>query len=310
MKRVFSCVSVLIVLAIAVDAQLRLPRASQSASVSQTMGVTELTINYSRPAVNKRKIWGDWPTQVSGEGTLDDAYQRPNNAVIVPYGHLWRAGANEATQFITSTDVKINGQPLPAGKYSLHTIPGKTEWTIIFNSDAGQWGSFKYDAAKDVLRVTTKPVAVKDHQELLSFSFEDVNDRSARVNLRWEKLSVPFTVEADTVTIAMAKAQPVLAAAKPDDWRVRYLVGQYATDNGLRDEGMRLLNEALTLVDQAIAAKETFGVLAGRANILLQMGRLDEGFAAADKAIAFGKANKADTAFLEKRVADLKAARK
>lgn len=135
-------------------AQLRLPRPGQWASVTQTIGVTDLTISYSRPGVKGRAIFGEAPkdTYAKGEATLDDQNKRPAGMPIVPYGHIWRTGANEATQFVVSDDVTINGRKLPAGSYSLHTIPGKDEWTIIFNSTANQWGSFNYDPAKDKLR--------------------------------------------------------------------------------------------------------------------------------------------------------------
>lgn len=109
----------------------------------QTIGVTDITITYSRPGVKGRVIWGEpLPEQASvkGEATLDDQNARPKGAPIVPWGHAWRTGANEATQFVVTDDVLINGQKLPAGSYSLHTIPTKDEWTIIFNSDANQWG--------------------------------------------------------------------------------------------------------------------------------------------------------------------------
>lgn len=291
------------------SAQLRLPRPSQKASIIQTIGVTDLTITYSRPGVKGRKIWGDPPqdTYAKGENTLDDQYKRSEGMPIVPYGHVWRTGANEATQFVVTDDVMINGQKLAAGSYSLHTIPGKDEWTIVFNGTANQWGSFNYDPAKDTLRVKAKTEWVKTNQEWMMFSIDPVTDDSATVNIRWEKIRVPFTVTVDTVGLAMAKARPMVAAAKPDDWRIRYNVGSYAVDHKLTDEGMRLLTEALVLIDDSIKAKETYGNLAGRANILFAMGRKDEAFAAADKAIARGKADKADTSALEKRVADTKA---
>src|SRR5688572_32034788 len=136
------------------QAPLRLPRPSQKASVMQTVGVTDVTITYSRPGVKGRAIWGDPPAGApAGSATLDDARARAAGAVIVPYGRVWRTGANEATTFTVTDDVLVNGQPLKAGTYSLHTIPGRDEWTIIFNSDPGQWGSFAYDEKKDVLQL-------------------------------------------------------------------------------------------------------------------------------------------------------------
>src|SRR6185437_3560522 len=141
-----SLFAVLFILCFGVSAlaQVDLPRPSQKASVMQRIGVTDVTITYSRPGVKGRKIWGDpLPGQkATGEATLDNQNERPAGAVIVPNGHVWRTGANEATQFVVTDDVLINGQKLAAGSYSLHTIPNKDEWTIVFNGTANQWGSF------------------------------------------------------------------------------------------------------------------------------------------------------------------------
>src|SRR5215831_12654329 len=162
-------------------------RPSQKASVMQTVGVTDITITYSRPPVKGRSIFADAPAtmeaRAKGEATLDNQNERKAGEPIVPYNHVWRAGANEATVFQVTDDVLINGQPLKAGTYSLHAVPGKDEWTIIFNSDSGQWGSFTYDAKKDALRVKTKPQAVSENQESLIYSFDPVSENSATVNI-------------------------------------------------------------------------------------------------------------------------------
>jgi hypothetical protein len=291
--------------------QFILPRPSQWASITQTVGVTDITIKYSRPGVKGRPIFGDAPKSMAerakGEATLDDQNERQKGEPIVPYGHVWRTGANDATQFIVTDDVLINGQKLAAGTYSLHTIPGKTEWTIVFNGTANQWGSFNYDPAKDTLRIKAKPETVGDNQEWMMFGFDPVADDSTTVNLRWEKVRVPFTVGVDVVATTMAKARAFLATAKSDDMRTRVNVGMYAMEHNLKDEGMKLLSDALRIADESVKTKETYPALATRANILFAMGRNDEGLAAAEKAIAFGKANKANTAGLEKRVADIKA---
>src|SRR6266536_1757284 len=280
-----------------------LPRPSQKASVMQRVGVTDLTINYSRPAVKERKIWGDPPATatVGGTATLDDARSRPKDAVIVPYGHVWRTGANEATQVITTDDVLINGQPLKAGTYSLHTIPGREEWTIIFNSDAGQWGSFTYDAQKDVLRVKTKPQVTADNQEWLIYSFDPVTDNSAQVNIRWEKVRVPFTVEVkDVAALTLQKARAAVAAAKADDWRTPLQAANYALQSKNEELGAQWL-------DQSIKVKPTFRNLSAKANMLFSAGKKDEALVIAEQAIQQGKADKVDTSRFEKRVADMKA---
>src|SRR5215208_3315451 len=217
------------------QAQLRAPRPSQKASVMQTVGVTDMTITYSRPGVKGRTIWGDPPAgAAAGAATLDDARARAKDAVIVPYGHVWRTGANEATTFTTTDDVLVNGQPLKAGTYSLHTIPGPAEWTIIFNGDPGQWGSFTYDEKKDVLRVKAKPQTAADSQEWLAFQIEPTGEAAARVNIRWEKLTVPFTVEVkDVKALTLEKARQSVAAAKADDWQTPLQAANYLLVNNV-----------------------------------------------------------------------------
>ncbi|HEX5884429.1 MAG TPA: DUF2911 domain-containing protein, partial [Pyrinomonadaceae bacterium] len=204
LKRVsvsFSALLCLLCFAVSVFAQIDTPRPSPKASVTQRIGVTDVTITYSRPGVKGRKIWGDpLPEQTAkGEATLDNQNERPKGAPIVPFGHMWRTGANEATMFVVTDDVLINGQKLPAGSYSLHTIPAKDEWTIVFNGTANQWGSFNYDPAKDTLRVKAKPQMMTDNQEWLAFTVDPMTEDSAQVNIRWEKISVPFTVKVPDV---------------------------------------------------------------------------------------------------------------
>ena len=282
---------------------IRLPRPSQKASVMQTVGVTDITITYSRPGVKGRTIWGEpLPEQagVKGEATLDDQNARPKGAPIVPYGHVWRAGANEATQFVVTDDVLINGQKLPAGSYSLHTIPTKDEWTIVFNGTANQWGSFRYDPAKDTLRVKAKPQWVNDNQEWLQYSIPTVTPNSATVLIRWEKVAVPFTVEVPNVeAVWRSKVDAAIAAAPNDEGIPLQVAGAYANDEKW--------DEALKWVDQSIKVKATFPNLATKARYLYAAGRKDEALKVADQAIAKGKADKVDTTNFEKRVASMKA---
>jgi hypothetical protein len=283
---------------------VRLPRPSQKATVMQTVGVTDVTITYSRPGVKGRQIWGDPPAALAaGTATLDNQNTRPKDMVIVPYGHVWRTGANEATTFAVTDDVLINGQPLKAGTYSLHTIPGREEWSIIFNNDAGQWGSFTYDEKKDALRVKAKPLAA-EHQEWLVYSFDPVTDNSAQVNIRWEKLRVPFTVEVkDVKTLTLAKARAAAAAAKADDWRTPFQAANYAFSNPEKAD----LAEATRWLEQSIKAKETFQNMQAKARVLAGQGKTQEAIVAGERALVLGKEAKADTADLEKRLADWKA---
>src|SRR5262249_6520373 len=189
---------------------------------------------------------------------------------------------------------------LKAGTYSLETIPGKDEWTIIFNNDPGQWGAFSYDDKKDALRVKTKPQTAGDNQEWLIYTFDPVTENSATVNLRWEKLRVPFTVEVKDVRAVWRTKADALIAANPNNEVLPLQVAQtYAN--------WKNYDEALKFIDQSIKVKETFRNLSTKANILWAAGKKQEALTVADAAIAKGKADKADTAAFEKRVADMKA---
>src|SRR5205823_9096545 len=186
-----------------------------------------------------------------------------------------------------------------AGTYSLETIPGKEEWTIIFNNDPGQWGAFTYDAKKDALRVKTKPQMASDNQEWLVYSFDPVTENSATVNLRWERVRVPFTVEVKDVKAAWrAHADALIAANPTKEDLLRQVANTYFNEKNY--------DEALKFVDQSIKVKETFPNLSLKTRILWASGKKQEALIVADQAIAKGKADKADTAAFEKRVADMK----
>jgi len=287
---------------------LRLPRPSPGASVTQTIGVTDITITYSRPPVKGRTIFADPPASMAarakGDATLDNQNERLKGEPIVPYGHVWRTGANEATQFVITDDVTINGQKLAAGSYSLHTIPAKDEWTIVFNGTANQWGSFNYDPAKDTLRVKAKPEWVNDNQEWLVYSFDPVTDNSATVNIRWEKVNVPFTVSiADVNATTLAKLKATVSAAKPDDWRTPLQAASWVLQNNTTGDD----EQGWAWLDQSIKTKETFQNLSVKATALYRAGKKDEAFALAEQAIQKGKTDKVDTSAFEKRLADMKA---
>lgn len=149
-------------------------RISPKAKVEQVVGFTTVTIDYSRPGVKGREIWGG----------------------LVPYNTVWRAGANEATKITFSIDVKINGKQLKAGSYGFFTIPTKDKWTLIFNRVADQWGAFEYNEEEDVLRIQVTPeVKSENWKEWLAYTITKTSDKSAIVRLEWEKLKIPFTVE-------------------------------------------------------------------------------------------------------------------
>jgi hypothetical protein len=302
------------VFASAQQAKVRLPQASPQATLTETVGVTDITIVYHRPSVRGRPLWGDvtpektaaivkatsYLPQNSPEGTLDGGQGTGKDFPMVPNGHVWRAGANEATRFTVTDDVLVNGQPLKAGTYSLHMIPGKDEWTIIFNKTAEQWGSFSYDAKQDALRVKTKPEWASESQEVLGYQIPSATANTARVVLRWEKIVVPFTVEVPNQdTLVRSKIDAAVATA-PGDWHVPLDVANaYLGDDNFAD--------AMTWVDRSIKIKETFQNLRLKASILFNTNKRDEAIAVAERALARGKADGEDTTRFEKRLADIKA---
>src|SRR6195256_6830831 len=151
---------------------LNLPDVSQAAEVKQRIALTDITVNYHRPLVNGRKIWGG----------------------LVPYGKVWRAGANENTTIEFSDPVWVEGQRLAKGFYGLHMIPNPDSWTVIFSKTNTGWGSYSYKQDEDALRVNVKPKPLAESEEALEFEFEDLKPDSTALTLKWEKLGVPFTV--------------------------------------------------------------------------------------------------------------------
>jgi len=177
--------AVVLALPVSSTAQKSEIRASLKASVMQTLGTDAvITIEYSRPGVKGRKIWGD----------LVPYGLAPGNKYSENRPYPWRAGANENTTIELNKDVLVEGKPLPAGKYGIHMIPGEKEWTIIFSKNSSAWGSYSYKQEEDALRVTVTPVKAP-FQEWLVYGFDDLAGTSATAFLHWEELKVPFKIQ-------------------------------------------------------------------------------------------------------------------
>lgn len=244
----------------AAAAPLQLPRPSQKSELSQVVGLTKISLIYSRPGVKNRVIWGD----------------------LVPYDKVWRTGANEATQFSVSTDVKLNGQPLKAGSYSLHTIPGKSSWTVIINKVADQWGSYDYKEGEDALRFTTTPLA-HEMTEWMQFSFTDIAVDKATLVLDWEKVRVPIEITVDTVGQAMIAARAAMASLDPKDDGTARRCAQFAFDNNQAPD------EAMQWVDKSIAIKPGWLNLRLKANMLAKAGQYKDAAQYGQRSIEAGK---------------------
>ena len=241
-------------------AQLTTPRPSPNASVTQMIGVTKAEIAYSRPAVKGRTIWGE----------------------LVPYDKVWRTGANDVTKVSFDTDVTVEGQKLAAGAYGLYTIPGRTEWTVIFNKQA-TGSPADYAADKDVLRLKVKPAALAEPKEMFTIGFSLVTANGATLQIAWEKLKVSLAIAVDTNAAFLARAKEAVAAAKPDDWRTPAAAARYLYDNKYATD------DAAKFLDKSLATKETFSNLSLKANVLAGQGDKKGAVVWGEKALAAAK---------------------
>ncbi len=228
---IFYVILFILMLAAAVSAQTQLtaPQVSQKAGVSQTIGLTDITINYHGPKVNGREVWGK----------------------LVPYNEVWRGGANENTTISFSDPVKIEGKDIPAGTYGLHFIPSENEWIVIFNKNYWSWGSFHYREADDQLRVTVKPEPA-DFQEWLSYSFDNPEENSVTASLRWEKLRVPIQISLDIHELVLQHMQKELDNMQGFFWQGWNQIAAYALINHTH------LADAEEWVDKSIGFNKNF----------------------------------------------------
>ncbi len=256
--RLAAVLSVLIALTAVSHAQapLTVPRVSPHARVEQTVGLTRLAVDYHRPAVEGRRVWGD----------------------LVPFGQVWRLGANENTTFETSTPITVEGQPLPAGRYGLHAIPTETTWTVAFSRMADAWGSYSYTPAEDALRVVVTPSTDAPVAERLLFRFDAPDETGATLVMHWEALELPLRIAADTPAIVLAQMERELRGVAGFSWAGWNQIAEYALDHNRR------LPEALAWAERSADTQPTFANAMTRAALLDRLGRADEATAARDAA--------------------------
>ena len=236
--------------------ELNLPTISQRASVTQRVGLTDITIVYYAPLVGGRELFGK----------------------IIPYGKVWRAGANQNTTISLADDVSVEGQPLAAGTYGLHMIPDHGQWTIIFSKNSTSWGSFSYDEKEDALRVTVKPQPA-EFRESLAYTFDDVKPDSAAATLRWDKLAVPFRISVDVKAITERSIKNQLRNTGGFTWAGFDEAATWCLD------GNCSLDEAMKWEDTSIQIEERFENLLTKSQILSAMGNKQEADALQAKAL-------------------------
>jgi hypothetical protein len=243
---------------------------NQQASVTQFVGPVKVTIDYSSPKVHapdgtdrRGKIWGQLV---------------PYGLTNLGFGHgkpaPWRAGANENTVFSVSHPVKVQGKPLPAGRYGLHIIAGKDEWTVVFSKNSTSWGSFFYEPSEDALRITAKPVK-HDYREWLTYEFTERRPTKATVELQWEDLAAAWTIEVDQVDeLYISRLREELRTVPGFNWQAWVNAAQYAVQiNSHLDEGLEWAEAAIS---RAFVGVANYATLSTKAQVLAKLGRSEE----------------------------------
>ncbi len=220
------------------------PQASPAASVTQTIGLTDVAVTCNRPAVKGRTVWGK----------------------LVPYGEVWRAGANANTTVRFSGPVKIEGKDLAAGTYGLHMIPTATTWTVIFSRNSTSWGSYSYSDKEDALRVTVTPVKTAP-TEWLTYDFTELSPDGATLSLRWDTLAVPLKLTVDTQKAMLENLRTALSSAAATDWQLPNSAAAYCLANAIN------LEEALEWSDASLAIAQNYTNMIVNAGLLEALGR-------------------------------------
>lgn len=248
--------------------KLEFPAASPACTIKQHVGLTDIEITYSRPSAKGRQIFGN----------------------VVPFGTVWRTGANNATKITFSTDVKLNGTPITAGSYALYTLPGESEWTIILNKGVGKSGT-QYDENDDVVRFKATPVKLPDTSiETFTIEFNHLRDESAVINLVWDKTVVPLKVELDVASKLLPQIEAAMAAEGGN--KPYFQAAMFYYDHG------QDLQKAKTWVEAAVKQREAYYIVHLKAKILAKLGDKEAARAAANRSLELAKAGK-DNAYVK-----------
>ena len=251
-----------ITISTSLSAQLKAPQPSPLATIQQTVGLTDFEVEYSRPGMKGRSVFGD----------------------LVVFDEMWRTGANASTKITVSSDVKIGGLDVPEGKYALYTIPGKESWTIIIYKNLAHWGIDGYDKANDLGRFTVKPAVMNDKTETLTMDFSDFATSTANLNLTWENTRVSLPIETPTDEMVEKQIKEVMAGPSANDY---YQSARYYL------EKEKNLSDALNYINKAVEKRpEVFWYIHVQAKIHIKMGNKKEALASAEKSLAMAKAAK------------------
>lgn len=241
--------------------QIQMPQASPAAKIAQQVGLSDVTVDYSRPSTKGRKIFGE----------------------LVPYGQVWRTGANGATLLTFSTDVKIDGKNIPAGQYALYSIPNKTEWTMILSKNTKLWGSIGYDQADDILRFNVTPNKVSRNYETMEITFADMTDTGANLSIKWETTRVDFRIETEVDAIVMDQIQKLVIDAETENPGLLYSAANYYYTN------KKDMSQAYTWITKSVASDKKYWTMHLKAKIEATLGLKSEAAISAKESMELAK---------------------
>lgn len=241
--------------------QIQMPQASPAAKIAQQVGLSDVTVDYSRPSTKGRKIFGE----------------------LVPYGQVWRTGANGATLLTFSTDVKIDGKNIPAGQYALYSIPNKTEWTMILSKNTKLWGSIGYDQADDILRFNVTPNKVSRNYETMEITFADMTDTGANLSIKWETTRVDFRIETEVDAIVMDQIQKLVIDAETENPGLLYSAANYYYTN------KKDMSQAYTWITKSVASDKKYWTVHLKAKIEATLGLKSEAAISAKESMELAK---------------------
>lgn len=241
--------------------QIQMPQASPAAQISQKVGLTDVSVEYSRPSMKGRKIFGE----------------------LVPFGQVWRTGANAATLLTFSTDVKIEGNDLPAGTYALYSIPGKDLWTVIISSNTKLWGAVGYEQSDDVMRFMVKPGKTGQRYETMEINFVDMTDTGASLAIKWENTRVKFRIETEVDDIVMSQIKELVIDQEPQNPGLYYQAANYYFTNN------KDLNQAYEWITKSVEDDAKYWTMHLKAKIELGLGLKKEARESAQKSMEMAR---------------------
>lgn len=266
MRKIFLTICILSVLGSTslIAQQIQMPQASPAAQISQKVGLTDVTVQYSRPSTKGRKIFGE----------------------LVPYGLVWRTGANSATTLDFSTDVQIQGNKIPKGKYALYTIPGKSEWTVVISKNTDLWGAIGYSSEDDVVRFKVSSSKLKKDYETFEISFNNMTDNSADLSLKWENTQVDFKIATEVDPIVMKQIQELVIEKDTTDPSLLYAAANYYYTNN------KDLDQAYEWISKSVLSDAKYWTMHLKAKIEANLGKDEDAKISAEESLKLAEAAK------------------